>query len=105
MRGKRKTRYYLLWRNKWITAHAETIDDMINGLEGGAEELRKMRDAGIVLDGGAEDDYAYLVTEDPEVAEKFGLIEEEFDEEDYDEDYDEDDEEDTLSGRNGHGGT
>jgi hypothetical protein len=70
-------RYSLLWRNKWLTAHATTIDDMIEALEGAAAELRALRDAGVRLEGGAEDDYAYLVTTDPAVATKYGFEEEE----------------------------
>ena len=70
-------RYSLTWRNKWLTADATTIDDMIAALEGAAAELRALRDAGVQLEGGAEDDYAYLVTTDPAVAAKHGFEEEE----------------------------
>ena len=72
-------RYYFIWRNKFLTTDAETIDDMIEGLESALRELRKMRSRGIVLDGGTQDDYAYLVTSDPEVASNFGFeLEESF---------------------------
>ncbi len=75
--------YWTFWRNKWLTADAETIDDMIAGLESAAAMLREMRDAGVVLEGGAEDDYARLVTTDPAVAEKYGFEpEEEYEDED-----------------------
>lgn len=68
------------WRNKFLTVDAESIEDMIQGLQDAADTLRAMKDAGIVLDkdgNGVSDDYAQLVTTDPEVAEKFGLEEEE----------------------------
>ncbi len=75
-------KYYLTWRNKFLTLGAQTIDDMIEGLESAAQELREMRSAGVVLDGGAEDDYAHFVTSDPAVAKRFGFEEEEELEED-----------------------
>lgn len=67
--------YSLLWRNKWLTADALTIEDMVVLLRSAADELAEMGKAGIILDpdGGASDDYARLVTEDPEIAEKFGF--------------------------------
>ncbi len=72
--------YFMFWRNKFLTVHAQTIDEMIDGLASAVSELREMRDAGVVLEGGAEDDYAYLVTSDPAVAEKYGFEKEEFEE-------------------------
>ena len=87
-----ETRYYLIWRNKFLTVDAESIEDMIAGLEGAALQLREMQEAGVWLDGGAEDDYAYLVTEDEDVAVEYGFEEEE-EEPEYDgSDEDEDDE-------------
>jgi hypothetical protein len=80
-------KYYLTWRNKFLTTDAETIDDMIEGLESAVQDLREMRSAGVVLEGGAEDDYAQFVTSDPAVAKKFGFEEEEeFEEDDFEED-------------------
>ncbi|WP_017717202.1 hypothetical protein [Kamptonema formosum] len=76
-------KYYLTWRNKFLTTDAETIDDMIDGLEAAVEDLRAMRSAGVVLEGGAEDDYAHFFTSDPAVAKRFGFEEEEEFEEDY----------------------
>jgi hypothetical protein len=65
----------MCWRCKWLADGAETIDDMIRMLQEAADTLRKMRDAGITLepDGCARDDYADLVTENPDVAKQFGL--------------------------------
>jgi hypothetical protein len=65
--------YEMLWRNKFLTTEALTLDDMIMLLEHAVYELKKMRDAGVILEGGAEDDYARLVTSDPEVAKQFGM--------------------------------
>ena len=73
-----KKRYETLWRNKWLTSEAKTIDDMIDSLRAAADHLDEMRKSGITLedDGGVGDDYATLVTTDPEVAKKFGMEEE-----------------------------
>jgi hypothetical protein len=69
------------WRNKWLTAEARTIEEMIAGLRGAADELQAMQEAGVTLldDGAAADDYARLVTDDPAVAARFGFEEEEDD--------------------------
>jgi hypothetical protein len=77
------TRYEYLWRNKWLTANAKTLDDMIVILRAAADELQAMRDAGVWLEdnGSQEDDYAFLYTTDPQVAEKFGFQLEEFEDE------------------------
>jgi hypothetical protein len=71
-------RYVRLWRNKLLTVDATSINDMIATLQGAAAELQAMRDDGVTLDpnGGTEDDYAYLVTTDPEIARKYGMEEE-----------------------------
>jgi hypothetical protein len=69
-------KYSLIWRNKFLTLDAQTIDDMIEGLESALSELQEMRDAGVFLEGGAENDYAMLVTSDPRVAQLHGFEEE-----------------------------
>ena len=73
--------YTRLWRNKWLTSDARTIDDMIEGLESAATLLKAMRDAGVQLadTGSTADDYALLLVEDAEVARRFAF-EEEFEE-------------------------
>lgn len=76
--------YYLIWRNKFLTINAKTIDDMIDILSSATEELKEMRDAGVVLDGGQEDDYAHLVTSNEEVAKRFDM--EKFDWDEWEED-------------------
>lgn len=72
-----RRRYVTIWRNKWLTAEARSIDDMIRMLRSAAEHLERMRKDGVVLDddGGVGDDHARLVTTDAAVAEKYGLVE------------------------------
>ena len=70
-------RYVRVWRNKFLTLEAKSIDDMIEILQNAAAELQAMRDDGVTLHpgGGTADDYAYLVTTDPEVARKYEMEE------------------------------
>ncbi len=46
--------YITIWRNKWITAHATTIDDFIETFEFLAKQFRQWKEWGITLhsDGG-----------------------------------------------------
>lgn len=70
-------RYVMLWRNKWLTARAVTVDDMIAALREAARALDAMRSDGITLESdGVGDDYARLVTTDPEIAKKYDMVEE-----------------------------
>lgn len=50
---------------------------MIESLRAAADQLHEMRRAGVILDdsSGIADDYATLVTTDPNVASKFGIEE------------------------------
>ncbi|HKM53909.1 MAG TPA: hypothetical protein VJY33_10900 [Isosphaeraceae bacterium] len=89
--GQGKKRFVTLWRNKWLTADARSIEEMIASLRQAAETLEAMRRDGVILeDVGVGDDYAHLTTTDPEVAKKYDMVEEsEFwseDEDEYDED-------------------
>jgi hypothetical protein len=72
--------YSRLWRSKFLTAHARSIGDLIEALDGAADELRRMRRAGVTLapDSGATDGYADLVTDDPAAAREFGFAVEEW---------------------------
>lgn len=74
-RGKR---YITLWRNKFLTLEAKSLDDMIKALHVAASTLEAMRADGVALDpeGGTADDYACLVTTDPEVARKYDMHDE-----------------------------
>jgi hypothetical protein len=73
-----RRRFVLLWRNKWLTTDAKSVDDMIGMPRSAVDELDQMRKDGVVLDndGGTSDDYAYLVTTDPGVAKKYGFVDE-----------------------------
>lgn len=73
-----RKRYVTTWRNKWLTAEAKSIEEMISMLRSAADHLDQMRSDGVVLDddGGTGDDYAHLVTMVPKVAEKYGLVDE-----------------------------
>jgi|HubBroStandDraft_2_1064218.scaffolds.fasta_scaffold75395_2 hypothetical protein len=73
-----KRKYLRLWRNKFLTVDAKSLDEMIAGLSSAAEELRQMRADGVVLDpdGGTGDDYAHLVTTDPDIAKKYDMHDE-----------------------------
>jgi len=75
-----------VWRNKFLTLDAESIDDMIAGLEGAADYLQQMKDAGVVLDPNSDigHDFAMLVTSDPSVAERFDFDPDEEEEEEED---------------------
>jgi hypothetical protein len=71
--------YTSTWRNKWLTADAKSVEDMVRLLRQAAEELDQMRAAGVTLDpdGDTDSDYALMRTEDPDVARRFGFEEEE----------------------------
>jgi hypothetical protein len=66
-------RFEMTWRNKWLTSQAKSIGEMADALQAAADELRAMEAKGVVLAEGSdvEDDYATLVTEDPDVAGEF----------------------------------
>ncbi len=71
-------RYLTLWRNKWLTADAKSLDDMIQSLQSASDTLRAMLADGVTLDpnGGTSDDHAYLVTTDLKIAQKYGMHDE-----------------------------
>jgi len=86
-----RKRYIATWRNKWLSAEAKSIEEMIGLLRAAADRLDQMQKDGVVLEneGGVGDDYARLVTTDRIVAEKYGMVDESeywaVDEEDEDE--------------------
>jgi hypothetical protein len=71
-------RYVTLWRNKWLTADARSLEEMASRLQAAADTLRAMIADGVALDpdSGTSDDYAYLVTTDPVIAKKYDLHDE-----------------------------
>ena len=60
-------------RGQWLYDGCTTIDQMVDRLVEEADALRTMRDAGVTLADVVEDDYAMLITTDPEVAANTGL--------------------------------
>jgi hypothetical protein len=73
-------RFITLWRNKWLASKATTLPEMIGALRSAAETLEAMLKDGVTLDvasGRVEDDYARLVTTDPEIARKYDMQPEE----------------------------
>jgi hypothetical protein len=73
-----RKRYITIWRNKWLTAEAKSIEEMIDMLRSAANYLDQMRKDGVLLenDGSTGDDYAHLVTTDPKIAEKYEMVDE-----------------------------
>lgn len=73
-----RKRYVITWRNKWLTAKAKSIEEMSKQLHAAAEQLEQMQKDGVFLEdnGGVADDYALLVTTDPAIAEKYGMVDE-----------------------------
>jgi hypothetical protein len=71
---KTARRYVHLWRNKWLTSEAKSIEDMATALRFASEQLAAMQADGVVLEtDGVADDYAHLVTTDPEIAKKYDM--------------------------------
>jgi hypothetical protein len=71
-------RYITLWRNKFLTVEATSLEDMIKSLQAAAATLQAMLADGVTLDpeGGTDDDYAHLVTTDPAIAKKYDMHDE-----------------------------
>ena len=63
-----------IMRGKFVYDGAKSIDDMVDSLVDEINLLRKMKAAGISLREEVEDDYAFLTTNDPEVAREFCFI-------------------------------
>lgn len=87
MSNENTTTYETIWRNKWLTSEAQSIDNMIETLTAAVEELKEMKQDG--LEGefdGAVDDYIFFYTKDPVKAQKYGMNEMENHEDGDDED-------------------
>ena len=76
--------YETIWRAKGIADGAQTVDHIIGALLEAVEGLRAMQEDGIELSGEVQDDYAFLRTTDPAIAEKHGLQETDFGEDEDD---------------------
>lgn len=66
-------RYETIMRGKWMFDGSKSLLDMIDRCWDMANELQEMHKAGVKLTGEVGDDYAFLETEDGEVAKKFGM--------------------------------
>lgn len=75
-----ETIFELTWRNKWLTSEAKDVKEMVACLRAAADELEQMAKDGLVLENGGElqDDYAFFVTTDSQLAEKYGMHERDF---------------------------
>lgn len=73
-----RKRYVTDWRVTRLVSQALSIEDMISQLRSAADLLDQMQRDGIRLenDGGAPDDHARLVALDPDIAAKYGLVDE-----------------------------
>jgi hypothetical protein len=73
-----RRRFIRLWRNKFLTTDAKTLDEMLATFRAAITELESMKKDGVTLDAdaGTADDYAHLVTTDPKIAERYGMVEE-----------------------------
>ncbi len=71
-----KPKYISTWRNKWITAHASSIDDFIQTYEDLAKMFKEWKAMGIKLYPGCPtgEDYAEFYTEDMDVAIKANFM-------------------------------
>jgi hypothetical protein len=89
-----RKRYESVWRNKFLTLEASSIEEMIGSLRSAAARLAAMLADGVQLDPqGTDDDYATLFTYDPEIAKKYDFHpEEDFLDQSDDERRDEEDE-------------
>jgi hypothetical protein len=65
--------YELIWRNKYLTANATSLDEMIQALQDAAEQLTTLRAKGVTLSAESDmaGDFAYLVTDDPAIANEY----------------------------------
>ena len=75
--------YEQIFRCKWLGDDSKTLEEIALKLEAAAKDLREMAKDGIHMDADLPmaDDYAFLYTDDPLVAEKYGFHEQEEEEE------------------------
>jgi hypothetical protein len=63
--------------NRWIGSEAKSFDEYIGLLEKHVKMLKEMRAAGVRMEPLSDDGYATFITEDPDVAGRFGIAEKE----------------------------
>lgn len=77
-------------RAKWTMDGSKTLKEAAENLEGFAKLLREMDKDGIILQDTIDDDYGFIETDNKEIADKWGLTEDEdFDENEEDTNIDE----------------
>ena len=64
-----------VWRGKWLGDGAFDLEQLSRKLRAEADRLDKMRFAGVRLRERIDDDWGFLVTDNPAVAERFGMSE------------------------------
>lgn len=78
-RNGKVPRYELTWRNKWLTASAESIQDMRTAMLDAMNDLETLealvaKKRVTVSFEGADDDYIEFFTTDPKIAREFGFL-------------------------------
>ena len=70
----RRIRYVSVWSDRWITSHAKTLKDMVDGVKDAAKALREMVETGkIEAEGHPGERHLPLVTYDAKIAKQFGF--------------------------------
>ena len=88
--------YETFWATKWLTDGAKSLVEMAEMFESAAKELRDMAETGKVeMEEPVDNGHAIFTTDDPDVAEQFGFVVPEWDEDDEDEDEEDEDEDKT----------
>lgn len=70
-------KYETIIRCKWLGEGATTLAEIAERLRAEADHLQEMHDAGLTLAGPMEDDYAFVGTDDAELAARFDIPENE----------------------------
>jgi hypothetical protein len=98
MSTDKQIRYATLWRNKWLTSDCTTLEQMVDSLQGAADYIKSLKEAGFLLDAqGGPDDYMTIYTFDKALADQFEIGEDEFwNDEEFDEDEEDELEEEDL---------
>lgn len=71
-----RKRYVATWRAKSSPAEATSLEELTEKLRAESEQFNQMLQDGVTLEHDSTPDRVRLVTTDPEIAEKYGLVEE-----------------------------
>lgn len=72
-------KYESVLRAKWTFDGASTAPEMIAALERCIKYLKRLDAAGCKLRNKVDDDYAFVETDDPKAAKKFGFFKADYD--------------------------